>query len=137
MHHQQNLSQAAHALTSALANPYAQYSSHYIQALANTARPSTTPDGYTLSSTYTPQHTRRPQISEQKPTNHRPAVHQPRQFGSWYQPGNHRCSYQGCHFTGSQKSVEIHMMDRHLINPPGWERRKKKPEWDADPSLKG
>jgi len=29
------------------------------------------------------------------------------------------------------------MMDRHLIYPSGWEKRKKKPEWDADPSLKG
>ncbi|KAF8912747.1 hypothetical protein CPB84DRAFT_1759390 [Gymnopilus junonius] len=29
------------------------------------------------------------------------------------------------------------MMDRHLIYPPGWEKRKNKPEWDADPSLKG
>ncbi|KAG6911896.1 hypothetical protein DXG01_000143 [Tephrocybe rancida] len=29
------------------------------------------------------------------------------------------------------------MMDRHLIYPPGWQRREKKPEWDADPSLKG
>jgi Nuclear fragile X mental retardation-interacting protein 1 (NUFIP1) len=29
------------------------------------------------------------------------------------------------------------MMDRHLIYPPGWEKRRKKPDWDADPSLKG
>ncbi|KAI0660463.1 nuclear fragile X mental retardation-interacting protein 1-domain-containing protein [Cubamyces menziesii] len=28
-------------------------------------------------------------------------------------------------------------MDRHLIYPPGWENRKKKDDWDADPSLKG
>lgn len=28
------------------------------------------------------------------------------------------------------------MMDRHLIYPPGWER-KKQVGWDADPSLKG
>lgn len=56
---------------------------------------------------------------------------------TWYQPGNHRCSQQDCSFTGSAKSVEIHMMDRHLIYPPGWEKRKKKPDWDADPSLKG
>ncbi|KAH7931085.1 hypothetical protein BV22DRAFT_999201 [Leucogyrophana mollusca] len=55
--------------------------------------------------------------------------------GSWYQPGNSRCTRQGCTFTGSQKSVEIHMMDRHLIYPPGWEKRKD--DWDADPSLKG
>ncbi|KAG6845768.1 hypothetical protein H0H87_003822 [Tephrocybe sp. NHM501043] len=28
-------------------------------------------------------------------------------------------------------------MDRHLIYPPDWDRRPKKLEWDADPSLKG
>jgi hypothetical protein len=55
----------------------------------------------------------------------------------WYQSGNNRCNQQGCTFFGSHKSVEIHMMDRHLIYPSGWEKRKKKPDWDADPSLKG
>lgn len=56
---------------------------------------------------------------------------------SWYQPGNSRCDQQGCTFFGSHKSVETHMMDRHLIYPSGWEKRKKKADWDADPSLKG
>ncbi|KJA29149.1 hypothetical protein HYPSUDRAFT_127889 [Hypholoma sublateritium FD-334 SS-4] len=56
---------------------------------------------------------------------------------SWYQHGNHRCTYNGCAFTGSTKSVELHMMDRHLIYPPGWDQRKKRSDWDADPSLKG
>jgi len=55
----------------------------------------------------------------------------------WYQPGNNRCNQLGCTFFGSHKSVETHMMDRHLIYPPGWEKRKKKADWDADPSLKG
>lgn len=55
----------------------------------------------------------------------------------WAQPGNVRCKKPGCSFTGSHKSVEIHMMDRHLIYPPGWENRKGKNDWDADPSLKG
>ena len=55
----------------------------------------------------------------------------------WYQSGNNRCNQQGCTFFGSRKSVEIHMMDRHLIYPSGWEKRKKKQDWDADPSLKG
>ena len=55
----------------------------------------------------------------------------------WYQSGNSRCSQQGCTFFGSQKSVEIHKMDRHLIYPSGWEKRKKKSDWDTDPSLKG
>jgi hypothetical protein len=57
--------------------------------------------------------------------------------GNWYQPGNKRCTYRGCTFTGSHSSVETHMMDRHLIYPPGLEKRKKKNDWDADPSLKG
>ena len=55
----------------------------------------------------------------------------------WYQPGNNRCNQPGCTFFGSHKSVETHMMDRHLIYPPGWEKKKKKADWDADPSLKG
>ncbi|KAJ7254025.1 hypothetical protein B0H12DRAFT_1017217 [Mycena haematopus] len=55
----------------------------------------------------------------------------------WYQPGSHRCTYKDCTFRGSPQTVETHMMDRHLIFPPGWEKRKKRPEWDADPSLKG
>ncbi|KAG6842582.1 hypothetical protein C0991_000108 [Blastosporella zonata] len=60
-------------------------------------------------------------------------------FGSnpWCQPGHSRCTYKGCQFTGAPKTLELHMMDRHLIYPPGWGRRPKKPEWDADPSLKG
>jgi len=64
----------------------------------------------------------------------RPALPPPAPMGSWYQPGNVRCTYQGCSFTGSHKSVEIHRMDRHLIYPPGWQNKS---DWDADPSLKG
>jgi hypothetical protein len=59
------------------------------------------------------------------------------QGSSWYQPGESKCTYKGCTFTGSHKTVETHMMDRHLIYPPGWEKRKKQNDWDADPSLKG
>jgi hypothetical protein len=59
------------------------------------------------------------------------------QQGTWFQPGSSRCLQEGCSFTGSEKSVEIHMMDRHLIYPKGWEKRRKQDEWDADPSLKG
>ncbi|KAI0348494.1 hypothetical protein BDW22DRAFT_1416676 [Trametopsis cervina] len=55
----------------------------------------------------------------------------------WYQPGSIRCKKQGCSFTGSQKSVETHMMDRHLIYPQGWEQKKRRDDWDADPTLKG
>ncbi|KLO20263.1 hypothetical protein SCHPADRAFT_810817, partial [Schizopora paradoxa] len=56
---------------------------------------------------------------------------------NWYEPGNVRCSREDCSFTGSKKSVEIHMMDRHLIYPPDWDKRKRKDDWDADASLKG
>ncbi|KAF8078532.1 hypothetical protein FPV67DRAFT_60507 [Lyophyllum atratum] len=56
---------------------------------------------------------------------------------AWYQPGSSRCTHQGCSFIGSFKALETHMMDRHLIYPPGWEKRPRKQDWDADPSLKG
>ncbi|KIY62433.1 hypothetical protein CYLTODRAFT_447209 [Cylindrobasidium torrendii FP15055 ss-10] len=57
---------------------------------------------------------------------------------SWYQSGNSRCSKHGCNFTGSAKSVEVHMLDRHLIHPPGYDKRKDAgSNWDADPALKG
>lgn len=115
-------------------NTYAQYAqpqyavaSHYAQAYTqqgwgNTA---TNSEGYTISSTYSPEQ-----------SSSLPAIRS-RPVGQWYQPGSSRCSKPGCQFTGSPKSVEIHMMDRHLIYPPGWEKRKKKDDWDADPSLKG
>ncbi|KAI9460970.1 hypothetical protein BJY52DRAFT_1185789 [Lactarius psammicola] len=59
-----------------------------------------------------------------------PSVH-------WYTPGSNRCTYPGCTFTSSPNSLEIHMMDRHLIYPQGWHMRRRQPDWDADPSLKG
>ncbi|KAI6136714.1 hypothetical protein F5141DRAFT_994922 [Pisolithus sp. B1] len=122
------------------------YYNAYVQASYNNSRPATTADGYTFSSTYTPRQGWRP---ENKPlpspfADHAPslpsagkrAVTDPLKYGSWHQPGNFRCQRQGCPFMGSQKSVEVHMMDRHFIFPPGWEKNKKD-EWDADPSLKG
>ncbi|PBL01088.1 hypothetical protein ARMGADRAFT_1073398 [Armillaria gallica] len=111
---------AAAAIQSSLSNPYAQaYSSHYAQAY------STTPQGYAVSSTYTAASS----SSSSRPMNVGAS--------SWYQTGNSRCTYKSCTFTGSQKSVETHMMDRHLIFPPGWDKQKKTDNWDADPSLKG
>ncbi|KAF8168014.1 hypothetical protein B0H34DRAFT_42020 [Crassisporium funariophilum] len=68
---------------------------------------------------------------------YRPPISNSASMSSWYQSGNNRCSQPGCSFSGSHKSVEIHLMDRHLIYPPGWEKRNKKQDWDADPSLKG
>lgn len=141
------------ALTSALANPYAQhYASHYYQAYVqaySNGPPRTTRDGYTLSSTYVPgtagQASRAMSslptpfpLERPPPQAHSQTVVKPIRshltFGSWYQPGGCRCTRQGCPFTGSRKSVEIHMMDRHLIFPSGWQ---KKDNWDADPSLRG
>ncbi|KAJ6610081.1 hypothetical protein B0H10DRAFT_2225366 [Mycena sp. CBHHK59/15] len=98
------------------------YSSHYAQAYANQLAPATTPQGYTFSSTYNPP------VQQNVPST---------SSAVWYHPGNSRCTYKTCTFQGSPQTVETHMMDRHLIYPQGWERRKKKPEWDTDPSLKG
>jgi hypothetical protein len=123
------------------ANASSQYmSSHYTQAYMQTAspgwyQPSTTAQGYTSSSTYNPGPSR---AGNGNPTPaFRPTLPPYSQTSSWYQPGGHRCTYKGCAFTGSQKTVEVHMMDRHLIYPPGWEKRNKQNDWDADPSLKG
>lgn len=142
------------AMTAALANPYAQtygmsphYYQAYIQALYNRPHPASTAEGYTLSSTYVPRqgsfripsNQLLPSPSEDRvlppPVSEKRVITNPLTHGSWYQPGNFRCQRQGCPFLGSRKSVEIHMMDRHFIFPPGWE--KSKDEWDADPSLKG
>ena len=139
---------AAHAAAAALSNPYAHFqypqAPHYAQAYAQFRPPGVavsgmTAEGYTLSSTYVPGSY---SASAAAPTGARPPVPQkPTYRGAvaahWYQPGGCHCSKAGCSFSGSKKSVEIHMMDRHLIYPPGWEKRKKKDDWDADPSLKG
>ncbi|KAG2072743.1 hypothetical protein BDR04DRAFT_1153161 [Suillus decipiens] len=138
---------AGNAITAALANPYAQHgiSPHYYQAYMQVMQPAINAQGYTLSSTYMPQHTtggRTLQHVSHDTSNNVPAQTNDRRsdstsgqaYASWYQPGNCRCTRQGCVFTGSKKSVETHMMDRHFIFPPGWQ---KKDEWDTDPSLKG
>lgn len=138
---------AGNAITAALANPYAQHgmSPHYYQAYMQVMQPTINAQGYTLSSTYMPQHTtggRTPRhvsrdASNNVPArtnNRRPDSNSGQAYASWHQPGSCRCTRQGCVFTGSKKSVEIHMMDRHFIFPSGWQ---KKDEWDTDPSLKG
>ena len=137
-------------LKAALANPYARitsnsYSSQYLQAyLQSGAGPSgwplTNAQGYTFSSTYRPgnQQHHPPHLQEIRPDrNQRPSHQHTPSSSQWYQPGNVKCTYNGCRFTGSHKSVEIHRMDRHLIHPAGWEHRKREGDWDADPSLKG
>lgn len=146
---------AAHALTAALSNPYAHaqqlyypQASHYAQAYAaHQGTPNatygygaTTAGGYTISSTYvpSPQHTfQNEQLAGLSSRPQSRPHHGQTQQVYWYQPGSCRCMKAGCTFTGSNKAVEIHMMDRHLIYPPGWENKKRKSDWDADPSLKG
>ena len=100
-----------------------------------------TAEGYTISSTYVPGTQYYAPQNSRPTTAQRPQAHQAHGGGQapagWYQPGTCRCSRQGCTFMGSKKAVDIHMMDRHLVYPPGWEHRKRKNDWDADPSLKG
>ncbi|KAF8974008.1 hypothetical protein BDZ97DRAFT_1912450 [Flammula alnicola] len=108
------------------------YNSHYIQAYAQ-------PLPQAPAANYYSSHSIGFNGTSQKSSNSRGEganVFRP-SMSTWYQPGSSRCTHPGCTFTGSHKSVEVHMMDRHLIYPPGWEKRKKKPDWDADPSLKG
>ncbi|KAF9069135.1 hypothetical protein BDP27DRAFT_1223174 [Rhodocollybia butyracea] len=146
---------AAFALRSALANPYSQtYSSHYAQAYMQqyNAKPLTNAEGYTISSTYnaSPSYQNQFHARNDPQPLAGPSRPQSQSYGngnsvrslaqansSWYQAGHDRCTYRGCNFTGSAKSVEIHMMDRHLIYPPGWDKQQKQSDWDADPSLKG
>lgn len=139
---------AVQAAAAALSNPYAQFqypqAPHYAQAYAQLRQPGTnipgiTADGYTLSSTYVPgsyNASAAVSTSARPPVPQKPSYRGPVQ-PHWYQPGDCRCTKVGCPFTGSKKAVEIHMMDRHLIYPPGWDKQKKKDDWDADPSLKG
>lgn len=151
----------AQAVTSALLNPYTQtytsgyHSSHYAQAYlqqgaSGTQRSGTTEGGYTLSSSYVqaiPGPSSTPNSANQfsqnvyhntnSTGNEKAPYMSSASQGSWYQFGNSQCLHPDCTFTGSQKSLEIHMMDRHLIYPPGWDHRKKKSDWDTDPSLKG
>ena len=136
-----------HHLKAVLANPYAQtannaYPSHYLHAYGGVSWPLTNAQGYTLSSTYIPgtlPHSRNLQLEEVQSLHSPTPRSRPSQqhTPSWYQTGNVKCTYKGCTFTGSRKSVEIHNMDRHLIYPPGWKHRERKGDWDADPSLKG
>ncbi|OAX44705.1 hypothetical protein K503DRAFT_677759 [Rhizopogon vinicolor AM-OR11-026] len=140
---------AGSAIRAALANPYAQHnvSPHYYQAYTQVMQPTTNAEGYTLSSTYSsmPRYNTGGTNFRSDPRDASSYIHartndkKPdstggQTYSGWHQPGNCRCTRQGCAFTGSKKSVETHMMDRHFIFPPGWQ---KKDEWDTDPSLKG
>lgn len=124
-------------------------SSHYAQAYAQAApsAPLLTAQGYSLSSAYHASPYPFPggpstgsnaipfQQRGRGGSQHNVSRFIPQNHGQWYEPGGFRCNYHQCTFAGSKKSVEIHMMDRHLIYPPGWEKRRQKSDWDADPSL--
>jgi hypothetical protein len=145
MHHQAGTTRDLKAV---LANPYGlitnnSYSSPG-QHLGASGWPLTNAQGYTFSSTYRPgnrHHRTQPHLQEigldHNPMPRSRPSHQHTPSRQWYQSGNVRCTYNGCRFTGSHKSVEIHNMDRHLIYPAGWEHRRREGDWDADPSLKG
>ena len=131
-----------HALTSTLTNPYSNlniYPPHPPTQQLNA-------QGYTYSSTYNPlAASSRPSTSyslsgpafDHVSSNSNTLPSRGAPLAHWYTSGKSRCTYSGCAFTGSANSVETHMMDRHLIYPPGWHARKRQQDWDADPSLKG
>ena len=147
-HHALAAALAARTLTTTLARPYS--SNNPTTYPYHPPAHSVNPQGYTYSSTYNPltYHPSQPSTSYSSPghsfgnvssasgsRNTLPSRGAPQTH--WYTPGNSRCTHAGCTFTGSANSVQIHMMDRHLIHPPGWNARKRRPDWDADPSLKG
>jgi hypothetical protein len=117
------------------------YSSHYTQALQNAHylqaySNNTASYGYGLP-TFGSGASQNWHQSIAGPSSAQQLFRPPPNSSSWYTPGNCRCTYEGCAFVGSAKSLEIHRMDRHLIYPSGYKERKRKDDWDADPSLKG
>ena len=133
----------ARTLTTSLTNPYSTSVPYPHHSPAHHANP----QGYAYSSTYNPL------AYSPSPTSYSSLGHpfsntssasasrnsHPRGASQthWYTPGNSKCTHSGCTFTGSANSVQIHMMDRHLIYPPRGHNRKRQSDWDADPSLKG
>ena len=136
----QQAAYAAQMMSQTLQNPYAGYStvsSHYAQAY-NQPGPSYSASTFTQSEgSVRGGHVNHRNAGSRPSGGHLSGHSNSRPQGHWYEPGNHSCNEVGCTFKGSVKSVEIHKMDRHLIYPPGWKNRKRKDDWDADPSLKG
>ena len=97
---------------------YSPVSSHYAQAY--------------LQNTLGGFHRQAPQTAPSTSTSSSNPTFQPRPRPN----GTHKCTHDQCTFSGSQKAVETHMMDRHLIYPPNHNKNKRQ-DWDADPSLKG
>jgi len=139
----------ARTLASTLVNPY---SISHLTPASYGLPPSphhVNTQGYTFSSTYNPLAHPSSYLSAPYPSPAPSFGNLPSTSGSrnalprgtppthWYTAGNTKCTHPGCTFTGSANSVQVHMMDRHLIHPQGWHARKRQPDWDADPSLKG
>lgn len=135
----------ARTLTTALTNPYSTSVPYPHHSPAHHVNP----QGYAYSSTYnplaySPSHPPTSYSSLGHPFSNASSASASRNSHPrgtpqthWYTPGNSKCTHSGCTFTGSANSVQIHMMDRHLIYPPRWQARKRQSDWDADPSLKG
>jgi hypothetical protein len=136
----------ARTLATALTNPYSTSVPYPYHPPAHPVNP----QGYTYSSTYNPfAYSPSHPSTSYSPLGHSFSnassasgsrnSHPPRGTSQthWYTPGNNKCTHSGCAFTGSANSVKMHMMDRHLIYPPGWHTHRRQPDWDADPSLKG
>jgi hypothetical protein len=119
-------------LTGSLANPYSTLTPHYPTQLQHVNA-----QGYAYSSTYNPLAVPSTSFNYVSSINNNTRPSRAAPVMQWYTSGKSKCTYLGCTFTGSANSVEIHMMDRHLIYPPGWHTRKHQADWDTDPSLKG
>ncbi|GAA5861362.1 hypothetical protein JCM1840_005344 [Sporobolomyces johnsonii] len=101
---------------------YASTSSGYPQH-----QPLTTPDGYTLSSSYVPPASASPSAGPSASSSRPPrggrqdnASAQPARGGGGG-PQTIKCCKDDCSFTGSRKQVREHEEDRHLIYAPGRE----------------
>ncbi len=126
----------ARTLSAALADPY----SNRLTPYPHQPPPhNVNPQGYTYSSTYNPltYSTSYTSFNVSSASSRNSFAPRGAPQTHWYTPGQNKCTYSGCTFSGSANSLQIHMMDRHLIHPPGWHARKRRPDWDADPSLKG
>jgi len=112
----------ARSLTSALANPYSRSIPHPSQ------QHNVNSHGYTYSSTYNPSsyppisapsfsNLSSPFAGSQPPPRGAPPTH-------WYAPAAANALIR-LHIYRLCDSVQMHMMDRHLIYPPGWHTRKR------------
>lgn len=133
--------QPAYPFTQPYAYPYGQTSGGYppyqayyqsqaaYQPQPYVHHPTSTPDGYTYSSTYLPQ----PVTAD--PRDHTRARTGPAQTSTVTDSATvkpwRNCSHPGCKYVGSGEDVEVHEGDRHLIFPNGKpvERSEEEEKW--------